>query len=54
MSDIGNVEIKMYDDCIGTLGEVRYVLDLKSNLLSIGILHKLGYSIKVHSSEIRS
>ena len=53
VSGIGKVQIRMYDGCTRTLGEVRYVPDLKRNLLSIGVLDKLRYSIKVIHGEMK-
>ena len=43
----GKVQVKTHDGCIQTLQEVRFVPELERNLLSIGVLDKLGYKIKV-------
>lgn len=40
---VGNVEIKMYDGTIRTLTNVRHVLELKNNLISLGVLDSEGY-----------
>ena len=37
----------MFDGCIRILQEVRYILELKRNLLSINMFDKNGCSIKV-------
>ena len=39
--------IKMYDGCVRTLEDVRYVPELIHNLLSIGVLDKSGCIIKM-------
>ena len=40
---IGNVKIKMYDDTVKTLSDVRHVPELKKNLISFGVLDSNGY-----------
>ena len=42
MVRIGTVKIKMYDGAIRTLTKVRYVLELRKNLISFGALNSLG------------
>ena len=37
------VRIKMYDSIVRTLSDVRHVLNLKKNLLSLGIFNSQGY-----------
>ena len=37
---IGNVNLKLHDGTIRELREVRYVLELKRNLISLGMLDK--------------
>jgi len=39
---IGTIRIKMHDGIVRTLTNVRHVLDLKKNLISLGILEALG------------
>ena len=41
MKGIGIVQIKMFDGMMGELKEVRYVPQLKRNLISVGAL-KIG------------
>ena len=48
----GRIHIKMFDGCIRTLDDVRYVPQLKSNLLSIRVLDKSSCSIKVLGGEM--
>jgi hypothetical protein len=52
---IGAVRIRMHDEIVRTLKNVRHVLDLKKNLISLGILDSLGYeySVKVESFRLR-
>lgn len=47
VSGIGSICVKMFDGCIRTLQEVRYVFELKQNLLSIGMFDKNECSIKL-------
>ena len=41
---IGIVKIKMFDGVVRFLSNVRHVLDLRKNLISLGVLDDLGYS----------
>ena len=43
----------MHDGTIRELREVRYVPDLKRNLISLGMLDQMGLSIKLESGELR-
>jgi hypothetical protein len=40
---IGNIKVKMFDGVVRTLTNVRYVPDLKKNLISLRTLDSLGY-----------
>ncbi|KAL0315376.1 UNVERIFIED_CONTAM: hypothetical protein Sradi_5415800 [Sesamum radiatum] len=40
---IGEIRVKMYDGTVRTLSDVWHILDLKKNLISLGILHKNGF-----------
>ena len=40
---IGNIRMRMFDGQLRTLTNVRYVLDLKKNFLSLGALEARGY-----------
>ncbi|GMI95059.1 hypothetical protein HRI_003175200 [Hibiscus trionum] len=44
---IGEVRNKIYDGTVRTLCDVRHILDLKKNLISLGTLHKNGLIPKV-------
>ena len=43
---IGTIKIKMFDNVVRTLREVRHVLEMKKNLISLGTLDSKGYSYK--------
>lgn len=40
---IGNVKIKMHDGVVRILSSVRFIPDLRRNLISLGTLDKMGY-----------
>ncbi|KAK4590942.1 hypothetical protein RGQ29_021226 [Quercus rubra] len=40
----GTMKIKMFDGVVRVLSNVRHVLDLRKNLISLGVLNDLGYS----------
>lgn len=42
-----NVSLKLHDRTIWELTEVRYVLDLKRNLISLEVIDHIGFSIKL-------
>ncbi|KAK5802831.1 hypothetical protein PVK06_030456 [Gossypium arboreum] len=50
---IGTLKIKMHDGTIRTLSNVRYVPDLRKNLISLSILDLKGCKINIESSEIK-
>jgi hypothetical protein len=41
---IGTIKVRMFDGVVRVLTNVRYVPDLKKNLISLGTLDSLGYS----------
>lgn len=41
--DICSVQIKMHDCVVKILTEVRHVLDLKKNLISLSVMNGKGY-----------
>jgi hypothetical protein len=43
---IGTIKIKMSDGVVRTLENVRYILDMRKNLISLGTLDSKGYSYK--------
>jgi hypothetical protein len=46
ITGIGNIRIKMFDGVVRTLCDVRYVPEVKNNLISLGTLDLNGYSYK--------
>ena len=40
---IGNIRMRMYDGQVRTLMNIRHVLNLKKNLLSLRVLEARGY-----------
>ena len=42
-TSVGTVRIKMFDDVVRTLGNVKHVPDLKRNLISLGTLDSKGH-----------
>ena len=47
MKGIGTAQIKMFDRIVRELKEVRYVPQLKRNLISIGALKALGHMVSI-------
>ena len=47
MEGIGIVQIKMFDEMIRELKEVRYVPQLKYNFISVGALEALGLEVSI-------
>ena len=43
---IGNIRVKMFDSVIRTLCDVRYVPDLRKNMISLGTLDNNGFNYK--------
>ncbi|GKB89903.1 hypothetical protein Tco_0962175 [Tanacetum coccineum] len=50
---IGKVMIQLKDGSSFVLHNVRYILELKRNLISLGTLKKEGYTIKMQSGKIK-
>ena len=50
---IGYVSIKMHDGVIRILKEVRHVLDLTRNLISLGTLDDSRYNFKVKKGMLK-
>ncbi|KAK2987526.1 hypothetical protein RJ640_030195 [Escallonia rubra] len=44
---IGTIKIKIFDGIVRTLGDVRYIPDLKKNLISLGTLDSIDWSISI-------
>ncbi|KAH9649116.1 hypothetical protein KPL70_025868 [Citrus sinensis] len=49
---IGNINLKLHDGTIRELKQVRYVPELKRNLISLGMLDQMGYSVRIESGEL--
>lgn len=50
---IGSIRLRMYDGVDRVLQQVRYVPELKRNLISLGTLESSGYSFKAESGNMR-
>lgn len=53
VTGIGTINIKMYDGVTKDIEQVRYVPELKRNLISLGVLDQLECSIKADNSQIQ-
>lgn len=53
VSGMGNVNLKVHDGTIRELKEVRYVPDLKKNLISLGMLDQIGLVLKLNLMNLR-
>jgi len=53
MEGIGTVQIKMFDGMIRELKEVRYVSQLKRNLISVGALKTLGLLVSIKDGVLK-
>jgi len=47
MEGVGTIQIKMFDGIVSELKEVRYVPQLKRNLISVGALESLGLVVSI-------
>ncbi|KAI9180602.1 hypothetical protein LWI28_006414 [Acer negundo] len=50
---IGTVRLKMHDGTIRRLTDVRYVPDLKKNLISLGVLDVSGYKVTMEGGVLK-
>ena len=50
---IGSIRIKMYDGIVRTLTDVRYVPELRNNLISMGFLDNDGYKFAVQGGVMK-
>ena len=53
MERIGILCIKMFDGIVRELKEVRYVPQLKRNLVSVGILETLGHVVSIRDGVLK-
>lgn len=44
---IGSIRLKMHDGTVRVLKDIRYVLDMKKNVISFGAFDKKGYKITI-------
>ena len=42
--EMGNIKVKMFDGVIRTLCDVKHVLELRKNLISLGTLYGNGFN----------
>ena len=50
---IGAVRIKMHDGVVRTLTNVQHILDLKKNLISLGVFYSQGYKYSVEGGVLK-
>ena len=50
---IGNVRIKTHDGIERILAEIRHILELKRNLISLGMLDQHGYTYKCYDGFLK-
>lgn len=53
VTSIENIRIKMFDRVIKELKQVRFVQDLKMNLISLGMLENIGYNFRSKSGSLK-
>jgi len=53
MKGIGTVHINMFDGMVRELTEVRYVPQLKKNLISVGALKALGLEVSIRDGVLK-
>ena len=53
MEGISIVQIKMFDGMVRELKKVRYVSQLKMNLISVGVLKILGLEVSIRDSVLK-
>jgi len=50
---IGTVSIKMFDGMVRKLEKVRYVPQVKKNLISVGTLEAFGHGVSIRDSVLK-
>ena len=53
MEGVGTIQIKMFDGMVRKLKEVRYVPQLKRNLISVGALETLGLAVSIKEGVLK-
>jgi len=54
MEGIGTIQIKMFDRMIRELKKVRYIPQLKRNLISVGALKTLGLDVSIKDGVLKA
>jgi len=54
MEGIGTIQIKMFDGIIRELKEVRYVPQLKRNLITVGMLETMGLEVSIKNGILKT
>ena len=50
---IGSIRIRLHNGLEKVMSNVRYIPELKRNLISLGVLDELGYTIKLEAGVIK-
>ena len=53
MEGIGTVHIKMFDEMVQELKDMRYVPQLKRNFISVGALKALGFEVSIRGRVLK-
>jgi len=53
MEGLGTIQIKMFDGMVQELKEVRYIPQLKRNLISVGALETLGLEVLIKDGVLK-
>ena len=53
VTGIGTVRIKIIDGVVRTLGDIKHVLDLKRNLISLSTLDAKGYKYTIEGGVLK-
>ena len=53
IASVGTIIIKMFDGIVIMLADVKHVLDLKRNLISLSILNSKGYKYTSRGGVLR-
>ena len=51
--DRGTIRLKMFGGMVRELKDVKHVPELKRNLISLGMLDKMGCSVRLESSTLK-
>ncbi|PON48824.1 hypothetical protein PanWU01x14_235270 [Parasponia andersonii] len=53
LKGIGSIKLSIFDCCIRVVQNVRYVLELRKNLISLGMLDSIDCSVKIENGVIK-